>query len=70
MVDNLKNRSRCCNLKVINVVEKSEGTDVVKFMSNFFANVLGDDMFPTPLVLDWHTDLAKCAPGLTLNQDP
>lgn len=47
-VDDLENRSRHCNLRVINLVEKVEGTDTVEFMSGFFAEVLGSDLFPTP----------------------
>lgn len=51
-VDDLENRSRRCNLRVINLAEEVEGTDPVEFMSGFFAEVLGSDLFPTPPILD------------------
>lgn len=67
-VDDLENRSRRCNLRVINLAEEVEGTDPVEFMSGFFAEVLGSDLFPTPPILD----RAHClgAAAQTLSQDP
>lgn len=50
--DDLENRSRRCNLRVTNLAEKIEGTNPVKFMSGFFAETLGSDLFPTPPTLD------------------
>ena len=48
----LEDRSRKCNLKVVGICETLEGDDPVGFMSAFFKEVLGDDFFPTPPVLD------------------
>ncbi|TNN40476.1 hypothetical protein EYF80_049354 [Liparis tanakae] len=58
-LDDLENRSRRCNLRVTNLAEKIEGTDPVKFMSGFFAETLGSDLFPTPPTLDTGSGLGS-----------
>lgn len=51
-MEDLESRSRRCNLRVIGIPEGAEGSDPVTFMSNFFADVLGTDVFQTPPLLD------------------
>lgn len=50
--EDLENRSRRSNLRVVGIPEKMEGRDPVAFMSAFFAEVLGSEFFPTPPILD------------------
>lgn len=50
-LDDLENRSRRSNLRVVGIPENLEGSDPVKFMTEFFDEVLGTDFFPRPLVL-------------------
>ena len=47
-VEDAENRARRCNLRIINIPEKAVGTDAVKFMPEFFAEVLGREVYPTP----------------------
>lgn len=51
-MEDLESRSRRCNLRVIGIPEGAEGPDPVAFMSSFFSEVLGSDVFPSPPVLD------------------
>lgn len=51
-VEDLESRSRRCNLRVIGLPEGVEGSDPVTFMSHFFQDVLGSEMFPAPPLLD------------------
>lgn len=44
--EDLENRSRRSNMRIIGIPEKLEGGDPVAFMSAFFAEVLGADYFP------------------------
>lgn len=50
-VDDLENRSRRLNLRVVGIPEGVEGSNPVGFMTHFFTEVFGKDFFPTPLVL-------------------
>lgn len=50
-LDDLENRSRRSNLRVVGIPEKMEGSDPVKFITEFFEEVLGADFFPRPLML-------------------
>lgn len=51
-VEDLESRSRRCNLRVIGIPERAEANDPVTFMSQFFQDVLGSEIFPTPPLLD------------------
>lgn len=44
-VDDAENRSRSCNLRFINVPEKSEGSDVIVFVNQLIPLLLGRDHF-------------------------
>lgn len=50
-VDDLENRSRRSNLRVVGIPEKLEGSDPIKFMTAFFEEVLGKEFFTNPPVL-------------------
>lgn len=63
-LDDLENRSRRSNLRVVGIPEKLEGSDPVKFMTDFFLEVLGAEFFSRPLLLDRaHRVGAKPADG-------
>ena len=51
-VDDLENRSRRSNLRVVGIPEKMEGLYPAKFMTELFTEILGPEFFPTPLKLD------------------
>lgn len=51
-MENYENRSRRFNLRVTNILERAEKDDPIKFMSNFFVEVLGADVYGSPPVLD------------------
>lgn len=51
-MEDLESRSRRCNLRVVGIPEGAEGADPVAYMSNFFADVLGADVFQSPPLLD------------------
>lgn len=46
-VDDAENRSRACNLRFINIPEKSEGRDTIAFMNKLIPQLLGKESFPT-----------------------
>ncbi|ROL49414.1 LINE-1 type transposase domain-containing protein 1 [Anabarilius grahami] len=50
-LDDLEYRSRRSNMRVVGIPEKLEGSDPIKFMTDFFEEVLGNDFFTSPLVL-------------------
>lgn len=50
-LDDLENRSRRSNLRVVGIPENLEGSDPVKFMTEFFLEVLGAEFFSGPLLL-------------------
>lgn len=50
-VEDLENRSRRSNLRVVGIPEHMEGPDTVKFMTEFFEEILGKDFFPHPLII-------------------
>ena len=51
--DNLENRSRRSNLRVLNIPEGSEdGKDPLNFMSEVLMEAMGPDVFPTPPELE------------------
>lgn len=39
------------NLRVVGIPQHMEGPDTVKFMTEFFEEVLGKDFFPHPLII-------------------
>lgn len=46
-VDDLENRSRSCNLRLIKVPESSENNDILGFVARLIQQVLGRDNFPS-----------------------
>lgn len=50
-LDDLENRSRRSNVRVVGIPEKMEGSDPIKFITDFFEEVLGKDFFTSPLVI-------------------
>lgn len=51
-VDDLENRDRRSNLRVIGLPENAEGRDVESFLEKWIPEVLGPENFPTPLVIE------------------
>lgn len=51
-LDNLENRSRRQNLRIIGIPEGSEGQSPVAFMLSFFTQLFGDDAFKCLLEID------------------
>lgn len=51
-LDDLENRSRRQNLRIIGIPEGSEGQSPVAFMSSFFTELFGDGAFKRPLEID------------------
>lgn len=51
-VDDAENRSRSCNLRFINVPEKSEGSDVIVFLNQLIPLLLGRDQFSAAPVIE------------------
>lgn len=51
-MDDLKNRSRRLNLRVIGLPERTEKGDAVAFLQTWLPKVLGLDTFPNPLVIE------------------
>uniref|UniRef100_A0A8P4KJ98 L1 transposable element RRM domain-containing protein n=1 Tax=Dicentrarchus labrax TaxID=13489 RepID=A0A8P4KJ98_DICLA len=62
--DDLENRSRRQNLRIIGIPKSAENGKRTAFMASFFAEVLGEEI-PSPLVLDraHRTLAAKPKPG-------
>ena len=50
--EDLELQSRCNNLRMIGIPEKTEGADPVKFMATFLTEVLGASFFSSPPILD------------------
>lgn len=51
-LDDLENRSRRQNLRIIGIPEGSEGQNPVAFMASFFTELFGDGAFKRPLEID------------------
>ncbi len=69
-VEDLESRSRRCNLWVIGIPERAEGSDPVTFMSQFFQGVLGSEIFPTPPLLDRAHRIGPASSADRENQKP
>lgn len=50
--DDLENRSRRSNLRIIGLEEKAEGDDAEFFLENWLTEILGADNFPHPLRIE------------------
>lgn len=50
--DELENRSRRSNLRIVNVPEKMEGNDAVAFLEKWLPEVLGPATFPSPPLIE------------------
>lgn len=48
----LENRSRRQNLRLVGVTEGAEGGNIIKFLADFFPAVLGADNFSSPVKID------------------
>ncbi|CAK6974024.1 LINE-1 type transposase domain-containing 1 [Scomber scombrus] len=51
-VDDLENLSRHSNLRFVGVQENAEGSDMIGFMSRLIPQLLGQDAFPTPVIIE------------------
>jgi len=50
--DDLENRSRRSNIRIINVPEQAEGRDTVGFLEKFIPEILGKDNFTSHVTLE------------------
>ena len=50
--DDLENRSRRSNVRIINIPEKMEGRDVAGFLEQLIPKLLDSDNFPSPIVIE------------------
>lgn len=48
----LDNRSRRQNLRLIGIKEGAEGGNLIRFLTEFFPALLGTDNFSSPVVMD------------------
>lgn len=51
-VDDLENRSRRSNLRLVNLPEKIEKGNAAAFLENWLPTVLGPETFPAPLIIE------------------
>lgn len=51
-VDDLENRSRRFNLRLVGLPEKKEGADICAFLEKLLTDMLGADNFPGPLLIE------------------
>lgn len=51
-VDDLENRSRRSNLRLVGLPEKIEGKDMCAFLEKLLPEILGPENFPGPLVIE------------------
>lgn len=51
-VDDLENRSRRCNIRIIGIPEGNEGNKPTSFIESFLGEVFGSDVFPRPPTVD------------------
>lgn len=65
-VEDLENRSRSCNLRIIRVPESAEGRDITGFTSKLVPQLLGSENFPEPLVIE----RAQRSPTTRLDDKP
>lgn len=50
--EDLENRSRRSNIRIINVLEQAEGRDTVGFLEKFIPQILGNNNFTSPATLE------------------
>ena len=53
-VDDLENRSRRLNLRVVGIPERVEGSNPVAFITHFLEEIFGEKKFSTPLLARAH----------------
>ena len=51
-LDDLENRSRRCNLRLVNLPEKAEWTDAANFLEKWLTDVFGASTFPSPVIIE------------------
>lgn len=51
-VDQLENQSQCNNVRIVNLQEGREGTDLVQFFTDWYPSALGQQHFPEPLIIE------------------
>ena len=51
-VDDLENRSRRSNLRLVGIPEGKEGADMCMYLEGWLPKVLGADTFPSPLLIE------------------
>lgn len=51
-LDEMENRSRRCNLRLVNLPSRVEGDDPVGYITKWLPEALGATTFPTPLIIE------------------
>lgn len=51
-LDDLENRNRRCNLRLVNLPEKVEGKDAANFLEKWLSDVFGASTFPSPIIIE------------------
>lgn len=51
-VDDLENRARRSNLRLVGLPEKVEGSDMCAFLERWIPGVLGEHIFPRPVLIE------------------
>lgn len=50
--DDLENRSRRSNIRILNIPERVEGQDTAGFLEKFIPQILGNDNFTSPIIVE------------------
>ncbi|KAI4879707.1 hypothetical protein NFI96_001810 [Prochilodus magdalenae] len=59
--DDLENRSRRSNVKIVNIPERAEGNDAVGYVERLLPRLFGEEHFPAPVVIERAHRLGKAA---------
>ncbi|KAI4905537.1 hypothetical protein NFI96_005441 [Prochilodus magdalenae] len=57
--DDLENRSRRSNVKIVNISEKAEGNDAFGYVERLLPQLFGEEHFPAPVVIERAHHLGK-----------
>ncbi|KAL7831314.1 hypothetical protein SRHO_G00308170 [Serrasalmus rhombeus] len=64
-VDDLENRSRRSNLRLVGLAERAEGGDMCAFLERWIPQTLGSEVFPKPLTIERVHRIGRTDEGIT-----